>query len=68
MEIDNASDLAQNLHSPTIAMDIIDKPADRDKRKRKIIVYNLSECSGYSDSDTFATQCSSVYNSSFSNH
>ena len=72
MEIDNASESfigsESTVHSPTTAMDIIQKLADRDKRKRNIIVYNLPESSGKSDSDTFAAQCPSVYNSSFSNY
>jgi len=46
-------------------MDIIDELADSDKRQRTIIVYNLPEYSGKSDSDTFAALCPSVYSSSF---
>jgi len=40
-------------------MDVIDEVADRDKRN--IIIYNLPEPSGKSDSDAFAALCSSVY-------
>ena len=47
-------------------MDIIDELTDRERRKRNIIVYNLSESSpnNKADSDAFAVLCSSVYNSS----
>jgi len=77
MEIDNASESLTNSSQigpapvapcPGTTMSIIDELADRDRRKRNIIVYNLPESSGSSnksDSDAFAALCSSVYNSSF---
>jgi len=48
-------------------MGIIDELADRDRRKKNLIVYNLSELApnNQSDSDAFAALCFSVYKSSF---
>ena len=76
MEIDNASEsLTESSQAepalvpprPNIGlMNIIDELADREKRKRNIIVYNLPEPSSESDSDVFSTLCSSVYGCSFS--
>ena len=75
MKIDNVSESftgsskTESTFMPpcsTTAMDIIDELPVCDKRKRNIIVYNLPEPSGKSNSDAFAALCSSVYSSSFS--
>lgn len=49
------------------AMSIVDELADREKRKKNLIVYNLPESAqnSKSDSDTFTAMCSSVFNCSF---
>ena len=52
-------------------MDIIDEIADHDKRKRNIIVYNLPEPFGKSDSDAFAAhvpQCTVIHFQSQDRH
>jgi len=76
MELDNASESLTNSSQigpapvapcPGTTMSIIDKLADRNRRKKNI-VYNLPESSGSSkksNSDACAALCSSVYNSSF---
>ena len=48
------------------ATNIVDELADRDRRKKNVIIYNLPEPApdDGGDSDTFATMCSSVYNCS----
>ena len=81
-EIENTSESLNSIPtnsatvpSPSSAMSIIDELADRDRRKKNIIVYNLPEPASndksdsaqnnQSDSDAFSALCSSVYNSSF---
>ena len=45
------------------ALSIIDELADRDRRKKNMIVYNLPEpAPNKSDSDSFTAMCSSVFN------
>ena len=48
------------------ALSIIDELADRDRRKKNMIVYNLPEpAPNKSDSDSFTAMCSSVFNGSY---
>ena len=71
MEIETTSDslnpgqtISATVSPTSSALSIIDELADRDRRKKNIIVYNLPESApnGKSDGDAFATLCSSVYN------
>ena len=74
MEIESTSETLNTTQTTSApmspvnpAMRIVDELADRDKRKKNVIVYNLPESAqnSKSDSDTFSALCSSVYNCSF---
>ena len=69
MEIDNASDSinAPRLTSPFVstsnaALNIADELADRERRRKNVIVYNLPEAvDRKTDADAFIALCRSVY-------
>ena len=72
IEIENTAESISNstqnrivpLSPPNAAMGIIDELADRDRRKKNLIIYNLPEptSKNQSDSDLFTALCSSVFN------